>query len=138
MHSLLLIGLLIAGNDTMKDLAVMQGDWKIEWIEFDGKKFESTPEDERITTVRGDKCYRKDRFLFSIKVYPQYSPKLIDVTFPPDEGETVGQTFEGLYRIEGNTLVWCYRRDDIQNRPSTFEAAKGSGVLAVGHSRVKR
>src|SRR5262249_48959979 len=38
MHTLLLIGLLVTSNDTMKDLAAIQGEWRSVWVERNGRK----------------------------------------------------------------------------------------------------
>lgn len=133
----LLIGLLVAGSDDAKktiekDMAAMQGDWLLIAVQSDGRTVDVPPGDPFM--IRGDKCYTEGEPNVSLKIDPACSPKLLDLTTLAGRDETL----EGIYRIEGDTLVWCWSRNTTpRERPQAFEAAKGSPFTVFHFTRVK-
>lgn len=52
------------------------------------------------------------------------------------EGEAKGLVWEGIYQLEGSTLVVCDDAfDTAQSRPTTFTTAKGSGHVMITFRR---
>lgn len=136
MNAFVLIGLLAAGNDTMKDLAVMQGEWKSVWVERDGDRVMVTRDWRHV--IRGNKFYSNgsDKPGFSLKVQPKFTPKLLDLTVLAEGVPDYGQTREGLYRIEGDTLLLCWSlKTGGRERPLSLD---GNGAITWCFRRVKQ
>ncbi len=124
-------------NSKDKDLAAMQGDWALAWLERRGEKIPI--ERPAILTIRGKKYLYGKRELLSLKIDPGFSPKLIDLTILAPEDEAKGTTLEGIYKIEGDTMVWCfYAGEGVKQRPLEFRTAPGSGLIIHGFKRAKR
>src|SRR5690349_14063808 len=100
----------VAGaNDTeavKKDLAAFQGEWLLEWVERDGQPMDAT-ERRLIFVIKGTQYSIKNyadrpaKINRSLKIYPNYVPKRLDLS-------TDGNMSEGIYKIEGDRLVWCW------------------------------
>jgi uncharacterized protein (TIGR03067 family) len=124
---------LLVGADTQKDDKVkdesnkLQGNWSIAEAERDGMK---APEDEikKITlTIKGDKLVARRTenagkpeekvYDMSFTIDPTQKPKWIDVTYT--DGERKGESSQGIYDLEGNTLKICMSRGNT--RPNDFE-----------------
>jgi uncharacterized protein (TIGR03067 family) len=75
----------------------------------------------------------------SIKLDPSRSPKQIDtsnlfnVLFP----NTEGQTFQGIYQLEGDELKLAYPIPPNGQRPGEFKTKEGSHFVVVTDKRVK-
>src|SRR5262249_21999194 len=87
-----------------KDLAAFQGDWHVQWVERDGKKVELGA--DAVYTIKGNKWLLGDREISSIEIDPSCNPKLLDLTRLIDD-QRKGFKMEGIYKIEGDTMVWC-------------------------------
>src|SRR5947209_5281067 len=107
----LLTALLVAGGDDAKkkavdkDMAAMQGEWRVVRGEYHGKTFDVT--DDSKMTIRGDRYSDRDGPpTLSIKIDPTCNPKLLDLTFLMAAGNgNVGTILEGVYRIDGDTMT---------------------------------
>ncbi len=120
-----------------KDLDAMQGDWTLRWGEREGQQVDFPP--GHVYTIRGDKYCLKDRELVRLKLDPTCNPKLLDLTFVDEDDAAKGQTAEGIYKLEGDTMVWCwYTGDGVKQRPVEFKPEKGSERLVYRFVRVKR
>lgn len=47
-----------------------------------------------------------------------------------------GNTYEGIYKIERDTMVWCWTRKEVRERRPSFDA--GKGIYAECLTRVKQ
>jgi uncharacterized protein (TIGR03067 family) len=140
----LCLGLVVAmlgfspSDAVKKELDIIQGQWTVKWIEQDGKKFEL---DERVCVFRGNKCTwhkgapqesKGEQATFEID--PTCAPKIIDYTAPAVNGTKK----EGIYKIEGDTMVWClYEGEGAKNRPSEFKTTPGSDCVMIWFTRSK-
>src|SRR5262245_4829766 len=100
----LFLGLILAalGNcesdDVKKDIAALQGQWKVKWLEQDGKKVEVR---ERICTFRGKKCKwsfgapKEKPLEASFEIDPSCTPKTID--YQSSVPAAKGAKKEGIY-----------------------------------------
>jgi uncharacterized protein (TIGR03067 family) len=129
---------LLIGADTPKDDKVkdetnkLQGIWRVASAERDGT---AAPEDEikKITvTIKGDKLTARrtenaDKpeekvYEMSFTIDPTQKPKWIDVTYM--DGERKGESSQGIYDLNGDTLKICMSRGNT--RPNDFETKADS------------
>jgi uncharacterized protein (TIGR03067 family) len=68
------------------------------------------------------------------KIDPAKKPRHIDATTTKGEGE--GQTYLGIYEIDGDTYKECYASPG-RERPTTFDAKEGSGHILFVWKREK-
>jgi uncharacterized protein (TIGR03067 family) len=110
-----------SADDAAKEkLASLQGVWKIDSLEVDGKPAE-LPEISFWWTIRGDKVLYGGSELGVLTIDPEISPKCIDLALRESK-----RGFEGIYSIEDNTLKICLKEatDSVRERPGEF-ATKG-------------
>jgi uncharacterized protein (TIGR03067 family) len=106
-----------------KQLAAFQGKWRVDWIERDGEKVEMG--EDAVYTIKGNKWLKGDREISSIKIDPSFMPKLLDLTRLVDDAKK-GFKMEGIYKLDGDTMVWCcYTGEGTKERPTEFRAPKG-------------
>jgi uncharacterized protein (TIGR03067 family) len=82
---------------------------------FDGNKyaFEAGPEVEKGT----------------FKIDAKAKPATIDLKIT--EGRGKGKFQLGIYQLDGDTLKICMAEEDVKDRPTKFESAKGATEMAV-------
>jgi uncharacterized protein (TIGR03067 family) len=118
------------------DLAAFQGDWRVVWVERDGEKIELG--EDAVFTVKGNKWLRGDREISSIAIDPSFKPKLLDLTRLIDDARK-GFKMEGIYKIDGDTMVWCcYTGEGTKQRPQEFRAPQGWDGTVYHMTRTKR
>jgi len=120
-----------------KDLDLMQGDWAVVEYVVDGVKAEDDNAQSLFRTIKGDHytVYLFDKPLGSgtIKLDATKKPKHID-SLPekmPDK------PFLGIYEIEEDRIKVCYAPPG-KDRPTSFEAKKGSGHTLMIWEREKK
>ena len=73
----------------------------------------------------------------TFRTNPQATPQTID--FAHAESEIKGQTWLGIYKLDGDTLTICDNAPNAdKGRPSAFETSSGSGHVLITFTRVKR
>jgi len=136
----LTVGLLTAAADTpeqakAKELAALQGDWRVDWVERDGERVELDA--DAVYTIKGDKWLKGDREISAIAIDPGYTPKLLDLTRLVDDARK-GVKMEGIYKIDGDTMVWCcHTGEGTKERPEEFRAPRGWDGVVYHLTRVK-
>lgn len=132
--SLVLVGV-GGGEANKKELDLLKGNWILVWGERDGVKVDFPK--SRTFTIRGNKYCHGDRELILLKIDPTCTPKLLDLTFVDEEDEAKGQTAEGIYKVDGDMMVWCwYTGDGVKQRPLEFQAPKESQRVVLAYKRV--
>lgn len=110
-------------------------------MEDHGRKEQpSFPWPDKVMVIRGDRFYIGDYHKVSFKVDPACNPKLLDITVLSEEVASREKTRKGIYRIDGDTMVWCWNwrpKMGSNERPPSFDTQKG-GVTALHYIRVKR
>ena len=106
-----------------KQLAVMQGTWKLAAVEIDGETIDRGGQVARPPRwiIRGNKVYYAGEELAVLTLDPDATPRTIDLAFSKPK-----RTYEGVYALEQNTLKICLNRmtDGVKERPLGF-ATKG-------------
>jgi uncharacterized protein (TIGR03067 family) len=137
----LALGPLTAADDALekakaKDLAAFQGEWRVGWVERDGEKIELGP--DAVYTIKGNKWLLGGREISSIEIDPGTNPRLIDLTRLINDGKK-GFKMEGIYKIKGDTMVWCcFTGEGVKQRPREFRAERGWDGTVYHMTRVKR
>jgi uncharacterized protein (TIGR03067 family) len=121
-----------------KELQRLQGTWRFESLEEDGKKVAAGELKERTLFVganfflvrRGNKVLQAG----GLQVDPSRSPKTVNAMVKV--GENKGEVMLGIYALDGDTLKLCL---DVQgeDRPKEFKSTPGSKRLLAVCKRVK-
>jgi uncharacterized protein (TIGR03067 family) len=125
-----------------KDLAKLQGKWKLVEEGLNGTVTKSADghvigfEKEFMIGYDADGgVATKD----SIKLDPSKSPKAIDTTcvFNVLYPNNKGNTFQGIYQLEGDELKFAFPILPSRERPKEFTTKKGSPFVVFTYKRVK-
>jgi uncharacterized protein (TIGR03067 family) len=120
-------------NLAKKDLDAHQGQWKVVWVERNGVK--TQVEATVVHTIRGNKWFIGELECCVIELDPTCDPKVIDYVNLLPEGK--GVRVEGIYRIDGDSLVWCWEgTDGVPSRPVEFRTERGTSRMMYGFVRV--
>ena len=124
----------VARADDLKD---MEGKWKVESAEANGKELESPEMKELVVTITGDQYEvvlkgMTDRG--SIKLDETQKPKSIDAT--DTEGDDVGKVLKAIYELKGDTMRVCYAITGGE-RPKEFTTKEGAPFIIVVYRREK-
>lgn len=104
-----------------KDLERMQGTWRMEALEVNGKLVPPAKLESATLVIKGD------RYVVTVKGRPQETvialdpgrkPKAIDMVFK--EGTNKDKVHKGIYALEGDTLKICRGLGPDQERPTEF------------------
>jgi uncharacterized protein (TIGR03067 family) len=100
-----------------RDLKELQGKWQLISEKRDGKELHEAPchyifKDATMTTHPQG----KQASYYTLKLDATKSPKEMDIVATFDDGRVVAAKV--IYEIDGDTLRWCYGRDN--NRPNSF------------------
>jgi uncharacterized protein (TIGR03067 family) len=135
---ILVAGLVAAAADdkVKKEQEALQGTWTAESVEANGEKPDAAQglvviiQDDKMTFKLQDKQITAA----TAKIDPSLTPKLIDLTFTA--GENKGQTWEGIYTLEGDTFKFCISLIEKQ-RPSEFATKADSNAALIVLKREK-
>lgn len=120
--------------------ATLEGAWTAIKAERDGKAADDVV-GHRLTFT-GDRFEIRSRdgkvvYGGTFRTDPNAKPASID--FALTEGADRGQTWKGIYALDGNTLTTCDNAPDVAKaRPAAFEARSGSGYVFVTFARATR
>jgi uncharacterized protein (TIGR03067 family) len=123
----------------IKEMAKLEGTWKIVSIEIDGRKnSEAAMKEfhEHSEVLKGDQwtAYHGDKIAAqqTFRLIPTKSPKTIDIF---DTNKTL--LWRGIYSLDGDTLTICFRQPDKGERPTEFLSRPGSGSVMLVMKRAK-
>lgn len=132
--SLLAVG--VAFGADAGDQTKFQGAWQRVTIIDDGKTVEGAEKGSVVfsgseyTLKDGDTVKSKGTF----KLDETKNPKEFDVM--PGAGPYKGKTLKGIYKFEGDQLIYCIAGPDL-DRPKTFASPVGSKLRLYTNKRVK-
>ena len=72
----------------------------------------------------------------TFKVIAGQSPKATESTYT--EGPDQGSTFQGIYKVDGDTLMFRRAGTPEDKRPTEFKTEEGSGGFSVKYKRMKK
>lgn len=124
-------------KEIAEELALLQGTWKIESVEIDGRQLDIAAFKDIVRIVEGNDITwkNKDQVIARTRITfdPTKQPKQMDSTFT--EGDNVDKTMLGIYEINGDEFKICSAQFD-RVRPTEFASPPGSGVLIFKAKRV--
>lgn len=122
-------------EDAKSDL---EGTWDLVSVERDGKELKPQQDTKMVTT--GNKFVVKvgDKVIVAgtTKLDTSKKPKALDVTYT--EGPDKGNTFKGIYEVDGDTAKFCRAGTPEQDRPTGFKTKEGTGGFASAYKRSKK
>jgi uncharacterized protein (TIGR03067 family) len=121
------------------DLAKLQGDWTFTSWDQSG-----VPLNERaLPTAKWSVKDNKYTFEIqgvaeegTIKLDPAKKPATIDLEITA--GNDKGQTQLGLYKIDGETVTFCFARPGVKERPTEFKSTEENGCILVTIKKSKK
>jgi uncharacterized protein (TIGR03067 family) len=120
----------------LPDQKAIQGRWKVVTCEIDGDKVAT---EDFSVVITGDKILVKDEGLikeFTYTLDPTQKPKHID--WVPTFGVKKGSVIPGIYRLDGNKLVFCTKSGpEDANRPAAFKTEAESQLSLMVLQREK-
>jgi uncharacterized protein (TIGR03067 family) len=129
-------------DDAKKDLALLQGTWKIVGKEFMGKKAtkEEIEELKGATVIQGNKKteWTQGKEIISeatFKLDPKAKPKALDLTYI--SGPLKEKMDLAIYEVTGDTLRVCYPIEESK-RPTEFAGKADGKTLLLTYQRAKK
>jgi uncharacterized protein (TIGR03067 family) len=113
-------------DEVKKDMAVLQGEWKMVSGSSDGqpmpqemlKQMKRIFKADELTVMMGAQTFFKAK----ITLDPSKTPKAIN--YDMTEGPTKGKKQLGIYELEGDTFKACFSPPDAE-RPADFTSKAG-------------
>jgi uncharacterized protein (TIGR03067 family) len=127
-------GVLLAADDKpdagKKVTDQLQGTWKFQSMEKDGKALQKEDVEKKTITFTGDKWVVKegDKTVQAGTHTFDPSKKPATVDAPVTEGENKGNTMLGIYELTDDTLKVCFDTKG-KSRPTEFKTAADSGCF---------
>lgn len=119
------------------DLKALEGKWKVEAAEAQGKPVEAPELRELMVTITGDRyevIVNGETDRGSLKLDESQKPKFMDAT--DTEGENIGKVIKAIYEVTGDTLRVCYAMKGDE-RPTEFATKEGTPLLLITYRREK-
>jgi uncharacterized protein (TIGR03067 family) len=122
-----------------KDLAALQGTWKVVAAENKGEKVPADELKKLYLIFKGDAVFiregDKTTEAFSFLLDPSKAPKQIDLTLKV--GPQKGRGERGIYHLDGDALKICIQSDKDAARPRDFSSPAGSQISLTVLQRSK-
>jgi uncharacterized protein (TIGR03067 family) len=125
-----------AQENGKKEQDKLQGKWQIAKMEIEGKELPPDDLAKLKITIEGDKLIttkdsgEQEKNAFKLDA----SKKLPTIDVTPQTGPAEGQTLQGIYALEGDTLKMCLALPGV-DRPAAFAA--GDMRVLITLKRVK-
>jgi uncharacterized protein (TIGR03067 family) len=125
-----------AQDDVAKELAKLEGTWQPTYIEIDGQPYKGDFKSDRLVII--GKNYEltgpKVKMEGVISIDPSKNPRHMDTEVTG--GDSKGTKTVGIYELEGQKLMVCYRMVP-GDRPTEFATKANSNRALVVYKRVK-
>jgi uncharacterized protein (TIGR03067 family) len=123
-----------------KDLDVLQGEWAVESLEYNGKELKDKYKiafscKGDVMTVEGDGKVRKEYAKLMLKLDPTTMPKCVDMTV--GAGVQKDLVMEGIYEVKDDQLRICVKVLGVKDRPAEFKSPEGASIALLTLKRKK-
>ena len=133
-------GLVLAFAQLAEDAQkTLQGTWTATQAERDGKAADDLVGHQLSFTGNRFQIQSKDgKPLYAGTVWVDSSAKPASIDFEHTEGALKGKAWQGIYALDGDTLMVCDNAPNLNKaRPASFEAKSGSGYVLITFERAK-
>jgi uncharacterized protein (TIGR03067 family) len=122
-----------AEGEPKKELAALQGIWKVVSLEVNGKAADLSDQQPR-WVIKGNKVLYAGKDLAVLTVDATTTPKAVDLKFVQSK-----KVYEGVYSVEKDTLKICVnaQADGVKERPLKFSTKDKPGWRLLVFERVK-
>lgn len=123
-----------------KELKKLQGKWKaVKMITSMGEKEPDTNDAGMILEFKGRRVSAEGKEQAEVAaIDPATDPKCIDLSVLMDEGSLKkGTIFEGIYKIDGDTLILAIHASEGKSRPANFDAPKEERSVVIVLKKVQ-
>jgi uncharacterized protein (TIGR03067 family) len=111
---------LSAGGDEKAELDKLQGEWMVVSVETSGQKQDENQYKGLKVVVKGTEWTPpRGKLMFTFTIDPTKKPKQLDLEVKG------GSTWQGIYKIEGDTLTFCRSHAAGGERPKEFKGGEG-------------
>ena len=127
-------------KDDKDDVKKMEGEWKITAWEQGGLALPAESLEGSKWTVKGDRYVfemdeNKEEGAF--KLDPAKKPAAIDLDITSGNDKGKGQP--GIYKLDGDTMTFCFNRPGATDRPTEFKSTEeGATFILVTLKRHKK
>jgi uncharacterized protein (TIGR03067 family) len=127
-----------AGDPATADKDALQGTWRLASVEVNKEAIplENLKEGGEVLVgtliIKGDSYtfhLGKHRLEITFRLDPTKQPKAIDLTVI--DGPEKGKTYQGIYKVEGDTYTICRNVEPGKERPTEFVTKPQSGLMLV-------
>ena len=124
-----------AADETAKDLALLQGTWRVISWEKNGVLLEDDqlPALRPVTFSGGTFRWEGDPTSGTVTLDASTRPRRVDYTNGLDDG-TQSVAYAGIYRVTEDTFRDCFAEPG-KSRPTRFGTRRGDGVQCVAYRR---
>lgn len=137
-------GLLLAADSpkddaAKKDLDKLQGTWKLVSYETGGNKAGEEDLAGSKMVIKGNKYAYTSADQDeegTMKLDPGAKPAAVDLKI--ESGNDKGKDQVGIYKLEGDTLTFCFAHPGEKERPKEFSGREGSSNLVFVLKREKK
>jgi uncharacterized protein (TIGR03067 family) len=128
-----------------KELAALAGDWDYVKAQAKGQAIDIENEKPHFVTVSGTlwevRAKGAERVRESARIValdPSTDPKLIDIRSIPGNPQREGTLLEGIYKLDGDTLVIAFYYGRDKKRPADFDEPKDTETIVWTLKRIKK
>jgi uncharacterized protein (TIGR03067 family) len=129
------------------ELEKLQGKWKLVSVVERGKDDETSPqrglvfafENDSLAITSASKGSATEKG--SIRLDSSTNPKLLDFVKTPKGPDGHNRVMEGVYTLDGDTLLWCFNLDGNRpakaNRPAAVESKADTSAVLFKLKRIR-
>lgn len=128
-----------APKESKSDASKFEGTWTFTSWEHAGRVLPDEARDTARWSVDGDKYnfeIQGVKEVGTIKLDSSKKPATIDLNI--SEGTDKGKSQLGIYKIEKDTITFCFARPGVSERPTEFSTTEENNQILVTIKRTKK
>src|SRR4051812_37925388 len=126
-------------KDDKDDVKKMEGEWQVTAWEQGGNALPAEALEGSRWTVKGDKytfVMGANTEEGTFKLDPAKKPPAIDLDIT--SGNCKGNAQVGIYKVEGDTITFCFNRPGATGRPTEFKSTEDGDTFIVATLKRKK